>query len=171
MRFHVLYRQGPNPPAEAVDDLARGSMDWAQQLLSSGKMETTSLFADGGGFAIFNADTPEELLQLIHSNPSSAYLRHEARPCLSAPDPSQREGAVPGLDDLRSNFGDTLNLADQIVAQRSAGGGGTPPAGGGGGTPPAGGGGGTPPAGGGGTPPAGGGGTPPSGGGGAPRRP
>jgi muconolactone delta-isomerase len=112
MKYLVLYRQGPNPPAEAVDELAAGSMDWVRSLIDQGKIETTYLFPDGGGFAVFNADNHEELQRLIHSNPSSSYLRHEAHPLMDV---------IPGLDKLREGFGETLTQAARIVAQKAGG--------------------------------------------------
>jgi len=111
-KYLVLYRQGPNPPAEAVDDLAAGSMEWVRGLMAEGKIETTYLFPDGGGFAVFNADDHQDLQRLIHGNPSSAFLRHEAHPLMDA---------IPGLEGLRQGFGATLNLAESIVAQRATG--------------------------------------------------
>ena len=114
MKYLVLYKQGPNPPAEAVNELAASSIDWVQRLMDDNKIETTYLFVDGGGFAVFNADSPEELQQLIASNPSSAFLRHEAHACLEAP-------RAEGLDTLKEGFGAALSLADQFAAGAAAG--------------------------------------------------
>jgi muconolactone delta-isomerase len=118
MKFLVLYSQGPNPPAEAVSELAAGSQDWVSRLMSEGQIETTYLFPDGGGFAVFNADSPEALQELLHSNPSSAFVRHESRPLLDF---------TAGLSRLQEHFGGTLQTAARIVSQAAGGGQARPP--------------------------------------------
>jgi muconolactone delta-isomerase len=112
MDYLVMYTQGPNPPAEAVDTLAAGSMEWAKTLIRKGKIELTYLFPDGGGFAVFKADSVQELQELIHSNPASPFLRHQAFPCMDVD---------PGLESLRQKFGSGLQQAARMAASGAGG--------------------------------------------------
>lgn len=110
-KYLVMYTQGPNPPAEAADKLATDSMDWLGKLIEDKKVESTYLFPDGGGFAIFDCDGHDDLQHLIHSNPASAYLRHEEHALLDA---------LPALDEMRKGYGETLAQAASITAQKIA---------------------------------------------------
>jgi len=79
MKFLVVMSMAEtaNPPPEVVDQLSSASKDWAQGLIDAGKMESPYVFPEGGGMEILNADSPEELQELLHSNPSSPFLKHE----------------------------------------------------------------------------------------------
>lgn len=80
--------------------------------MRDGRIETTYLFPDGGGFAIFNVDSPEALQKMIHENPASPFLKHEVRPLLDFDS---------GLDQLQERFRDNLQTADRIAARHAEG--------------------------------------------------
>lgn len=81
MKFLVTVSPagGLQPPAEAYEQLAVGTMDWMREEKRNGRVEVSYIFAEGEGFMIVNVNSPEELQELLYSNPSSVFLTYEAR--------------------------------------------------------------------------------------------
>lgn len=84
MKFLVLMSMaegGPPPAPKTVDDLTTASKQWIQKCAQAGQLDLTTnyMFPEGGGVMILNADSAEELQELIHSNPSSPFLTFQVR--------------------------------------------------------------------------------------------
>ncbi len=90
--------EAPNP--QAVDELAAASKAWVRE--HSQELEATYTFVEGGGCMIVNVNSPEELHELIHSNPSSPFLSHEIHMVLDFEE---------GIDRLASHYKSGLERA------------------------------------------------------------
>jgi muconolactone delta-isomerase len=80
-KFLVLASLGPNQPdsggAAQAADAVKG---WVTEQQRGGRVEVAYTYPGGGGAAIINAESTEDLQQVLVSNPATAFLRYEVRP-------------------------------------------------------------------------------------------
>jgi hypothetical protein len=71
------YRAGQAHPSDVKSAGARAK-SWIQELQSTGKIETAYTFAaGGGGAAVIDAASQNELQALLAANPSAQHVTHE----------------------------------------------------------------------------------------------
>jgi hypothetical protein len=80
---------------ESWVEFSNASKAWFRANEAAGRVEAGYMFPEGGGIMVVNADSHEELHDLIFSNPGASYLEHEVQPLL--------EFDV-GMDKLASSF-------------------------------------------------------------------
>jgi hypothetical protein len=79
MKYLVTARPGPLPPAPEQFDKA---LDWLQGKLDDGTFDCVYGFLEGGGFAVTNADSNRDALQLMTEYPLFGLVTWEVRPLL-----------------------------------------------------------------------------------------
>jgi len=80
-KFLVLASLGPSQPdAPGASQAAEAVKGWVTEQQQGGRVEAAYTYPGGGGCAIINADSTEDLQQLLVSNPATAFLRYEVRP-------------------------------------------------------------------------------------------
>jgi hypothetical protein len=69
----------PVPPEQAAG-LYQAASEWIEAGLADGRFECVYLFPDGGGIAIGNADSHEEVFETLLSYPMYAFFNWEVKP-------------------------------------------------------------------------------------------
>jgi len=86
MKFLVIARPG-GPVHEPEPDHMLGILErfrvWMQEQISAGRVDSTYLLAEGGGGSVINADTAEELMDLLLGSPTGAMFRYEVHPLVN----------------------------------------------------------------------------------------
>jgi hypothetical protein len=81
MKFLVMVLPLPLPvPPEQGVDLHRAALAWINERLEDGRMDCCYVFANGGGVAISNAESHEQLFDEIVSYPLHPFYRFEVEP-------------------------------------------------------------------------------------------
>ena len=83
MKFLVTVRRrdGVPAPREAVAGMLHAQRDWMQEKLDEGTFDTAYTFAQGGGgIGIVNAETGDELNEIITSSPLFGISEVEVQP-------------------------------------------------------------------------------------------
>lgn len=71
MKYLVTCRPCPTePPPERAIALIKAATEWIEDRLADGSMETTYLFPDRGGIAIMDAESHEELMEMLVGYPA-----------------------------------------------------------------------------------------------------
>lgn len=80
MKYLVTARPSavPIPPEKAVG-LFKAAKEWINAHLASGKHDCHYIFPDGGGFAIANADSHEEVMDQVLDYPMYPFLDWEIK--------------------------------------------------------------------------------------------
>jgi hypothetical protein len=68
----------PIPPEQAVF-IYKAAMDWIDERLKNGKIESHYIFAERGGFSIANVNSVEELFDELLSYPLYPFFDWEAK--------------------------------------------------------------------------------------------
>jgi len=81
MKFLVMVLPIPLPvPPEQGADLYRAALAWINERLEDGRMDCCYVLADGGGVAISNSETHEELFDEMLSYPLYPFYNFEFKP-------------------------------------------------------------------------------------------
>jgi muconolactone delta-isomerase len=81
----VRRRDGVPVPPDAVAGMPLAQRDWIQERIDDGTFDVGYTFAQGGGgIAIVNADSGEELSQILTSSPVFAITNIEVQPLADA---------------------------------------------------------------------------------------
>ena len=91
MKYLITARPGtmPMPPEKGVVLLTAGR-DWIKAKLSDGSLDCTYNFFGGGGFAISNADSHEDILSDLLEYPLYPFFVWEVTPLLDFEESSDR---------------------------------------------------------------------------------
>jgi len=83
MKFLIIAKPGttPIPPDQGVKILQAGKA-WIEAKLADGSIDVTYNFFGGGGFAISNSDSHEEVLKNLLSYPMYPFFVWEVKPIL-----------------------------------------------------------------------------------------
>ena len=77
-RFLVHAALGPvQPTSDEVEGTVRAAQEWVR---NEDRVELAYTYPEGGGCAIINADSQEELQALLISNPATGFLRYTVQP-------------------------------------------------------------------------------------------
>jgi muconolactone delta-isomerase len=83
MKFLVIQKPGPtNPPQDRIADLVKRVEVYCEDLVKQGRAEQPYLFATGGGFSVVDADSAEELHEILLGNPMALFSDWEVHPVL-----------------------------------------------------------------------------------------
>lgn len=81
MKFVVIARPaGHEPEPDHMVGILERFRTWMQQQITDGRIDAAYLLAEGGGVTICNADSAEELMELLLGSPPGALFRYEAHP-------------------------------------------------------------------------------------------
>lgn len=72
----VLTRAGPREDALAINEAAR---EWVEARLADGTMDSAYSFLDGSAFGIVNAESHDDLLDLLTGYPLYWYMDWEVK--------------------------------------------------------------------------------------------
>lgn len=75
----VLPRPVPMPPEQGAV-LNQAALDWINERLADGRMDCCYVFADGGGVAITNAETHEQVFDEIIAYPLYPFYSFDVKP-------------------------------------------------------------------------------------------
>jgi muconolactone delta-isomerase len=82
-KFLVLARLGAVQPApDEVPQATDAVRTWVREQQGSGRLDVAYTYPEGGGCAIFDTDSAEELQELLVANPASAFLRYSVHPLI-----------------------------------------------------------------------------------------
>jgi hypothetical protein len=77
-RFLVHVDLGPNPPTpDAMAEAVSAAQEWVR---NEDRVELAYAYPEGGGCAIINAESQEELQALLITNPATGFLRYKVQP-------------------------------------------------------------------------------------------
>ena len=80
MKFLIMVLPIPLPvPPEKGAELYQAAEEWIAERLEDGRMDCAYVFADGGGLAISNAETHEQVFDELISYPLYPFFRWEVR--------------------------------------------------------------------------------------------
>lgn len=81
MKYLVIVspNQTPLPPEMAVD-IYKAAIVWTEERLKNGKIESTYIFNERGGFSIANVNSQEELFDEMLSYPLYPFFDWEITP-------------------------------------------------------------------------------------------
>ena len=79
MKYYVSAAPGPMPPTPEQLDAA---MEWLEERLDDGTFDGVYGFVEGGGFAISNADSHREALEIMADYPLYGMVTWDVRPLL-----------------------------------------------------------------------------------------
>lgn len=79
MKYLVSATPGPLPPSPEQFDAA---LEWLQSKLDDGTFDCIFGYLEGGGFAVSNADSNRDALQLMTDYPLFGLVSWEVRPLL-----------------------------------------------------------------------------------------
>ena len=83
MKYLVIAKPGMTPiPPEHGADLLKATNDWLDAKLADGSIDVTYNFFGGGGFAISNSDSHENVLANLLSYPMYPFFEWEVKPIL-----------------------------------------------------------------------------------------
>lgn len=83
MRYYISWTLLPVPPemAETAWTLLKASREYSSGLIKKGKMREMWNFADGtGGMALIDADSNDDLFNMIQAEPYSPFLQFSVTP-------------------------------------------------------------------------------------------
>jgi muconolactone delta-isomerase len=82
-KFLILADVTSNlPPYDAMQQATDAALSWLQEQQRNNKIEVAYTYPEGGGCAIFNTDSVEEVQELLSRNPATAFLRYTVRPLI-----------------------------------------------------------------------------------------
>lgn len=83
MKYLVIAKPGQTPiPMEQGVQLLKAAKGWMQGVVADGSVESNYNFFGGGGFAVSNADSHEQLLARLLEYPLYAFFTWEVQPIL-----------------------------------------------------------------------------------------
>lgn len=83
MKFHVVLRPRIHPyEFDDPERLMKATQSYFQDALAKGVIEQAHGFLDNGGFMIVEAETVEDLWDVIHLNPINWAFDHEIEPLI-----------------------------------------------------------------------------------------
>jgi len=83
MKYLVIAKPGAIPiPPEQGEKLLQASKEWINGKLTDGSIDVTYNFFGGGGFAITNSDSHENVLKELLGYPMYPFFQWEVTPIL-----------------------------------------------------------------------------------------
>jgi hypothetical protein len=80
-KYLVLMAPGPALPAPTqVSQAAESAKSWVAEQKQNGRLDVAYTYPQGGGCAIFNVGSSEELQELLARNPGHAYVQYTVYP-------------------------------------------------------------------------------------------
>jgi hypothetical protein len=79
MQFLTIVKPGPMPPPP---ELMRGAQEWIHAKESDGTFECCYAFVEGGGCAIGNADSLEQLMEDLLDYPLAPFVDYDVTPLI-----------------------------------------------------------------------------------------
>lgn len=79
MKYYVSATPGPMPPTPAMFD---ASLSWLEHKVSDGTFDAIYGYMEGGGFAVMNADSHHDVLELMAEYPLFGMVTWNVRPLL-----------------------------------------------------------------------------------------
>ena len=81
MKYLLLITTNPNPRAQPTPDVFLRHKEWVQQEVKKGTMEVPYTFAGSDeGMCIVNAQSPEELDDILIAAPGRPFVNIEVKP-------------------------------------------------------------------------------------------
>ncbi len=81
MKYLVILTPNQTPlPLDMAEKLYRAAIAWTEERLKNGKMETTYIFNEKGGFSVANVNSQEELFDEMLSYPLYPFFDWEITP-------------------------------------------------------------------------------------------
>ena len=81
MKYLATAMPGPTPvPPERALDLYKAAGEWIRASLEAGRLDCMYTFAEGGGMGIGNAQSHEEVYEMLISYPMYGFFRWEVKP-------------------------------------------------------------------------------------------
>jgi muconolactone delta-isomerase len=96
MKYLVMFRRRDVPvPPEVVAEMLVAQRDWAQEKVGDGTLDCAYIFAvGGGGIGIVNADSGDELHDLVSSSPVFPITQVEIEPLAEVSNLTVAAGAL-----------------------------------------------------------------------------
>ena len=83
MKYLVIAKTGTTPiPPDQGEKLLQASKAWIEAKIADGSIDVSYNFFGGGGFAISNSDSHEEVLENLLSYPMYPFFVWEVKPIL-----------------------------------------------------------------------------------------
>ena len=81
MKYLVILTPNQTPlPPEMAEKIYKAAMVWTDERLKSGKIESTYIFNERGGFSVANVNSQEELFDEMLSYPLYPFFDWEVEP-------------------------------------------------------------------------------------------
>ena len=83
MKYIVISKPGGNPvPPDQLADAYKASQAYGNKLLEDGTFDCAYAFFEGGGFAIVNADSPDQVYHYLLNYPMFSSFLWDVKPLL-----------------------------------------------------------------------------------------
>ena len=79
MKYYISAVPGPMPPTPELFD---ASLNWLDQKLGDGTFDTIFGYMEGGGFAVVNAGSHHDILEMMTDYPLFGMVTWDVRPLL-----------------------------------------------------------------------------------------